>query len=232
MKHKWIIISVFILIIVSIFTFYSKEDGDVPDSLIGRWTTSESRYKDRFLELSKATLTYGLGEDKEDVYFISSIEKNIQGNNTLYTINYHNIDGLEYTRSFYYYPAKGGVIKFKSQKHIKWNREKDTSKEDGGVPDSLIGRWTTSESRYKDRFFELSKSTFTYGRGEEKIDVHSILSIEKNIQDNNTLYTINYSNIDGLEYTRSFYYYPANGGVIKFKYLKHIKWTKEKDTVF
>ena len=126
MKHKWIIISVFILIIVSIFIFYSKEDGGVPDSLIGRWTTSESRYKDRFLELSDATFTYGLGEDKEDVYFISSIEKNIQDNNTLYTINYSNIDGLEYTRSFYYYPANGGVIKFKNQKHIKWTKEKDT----------------------------------------------------------------------------------------------------------
>ena len=126
MKHKWIIISVFILIIVSIFVFYLKEDEVFPDSLIGRWTTSEPRYKDRFFELSKVTFSYGLGEDKIDVHFISSIEKSIQDNNTLYTINYHNIDGLEYTRSFYYYPANGGVIKFKNQKNVEWTKNKDT----------------------------------------------------------------------------------------------------------
>jgi len=116
MKHKWIIISVFILIIVSIFIFYAKEDKGFPDSLIGRWTTSEPRYKDRFFELSKVTFTYGLGEDKIDVHFISSIEKSVQDNNTLYTINYHNIDGIKYTRSFYYYPANGGVINLKTRR--------------------------------------------------------------------------------------------------------------------
>jgi hypothetical protein len=137
MKHKWIIISVFILIIVSIFVFYPKEDEGFPDSLIGRWTTSESRYKDRFFELSKTTFTYGLGEDKIDVHFISSIEKSVQDNNTLYTINYHNIDGLEYTRSFYYYPANGGVIKFKNQKNVEWTKNKDTIFEENPEVDKI-----------------------------------------------------------------------------------------------
>ncbi len=137
MKHKWIIISVFILIIVSIFIFYPKEDDGFPDSLIGRWTTSEPRYKDRFFELSKVTFTYGLGEDKIDVHFISSIEKSVQDNNTLYTINYHNIDGIEYTRSFYYYPANGGVIKFKNQKGIKWTKKKDTVFEENPEADKI-----------------------------------------------------------------------------------------------
>jgi len=126
MKHKWIIISVFILIIVSIFIFYLKEDEVFPDSLIGRWTTSEPRYKDRFFELSKTTFTYGLGGDKKDACVISSIEKSVQDNNTLYTINYHNIDGMEFTRSFYYYPGNGGEIKFKNQEGIKWTKNKDT----------------------------------------------------------------------------------------------------------
>ncbi len=125
MKHKWIIISVVSLIIVSIFIFHPKQDEDLSESLIGRWTTSEPRYKDRFFELSKETFTYGLGEDKIDVHVISSIEKGVQDNNTLYTINYHNLDGLEYTRSFYYFPANGGVITFKNQKDVKWIKKKD-----------------------------------------------------------------------------------------------------------
>jgi hypothetical protein len=137
MKHKWIIISVFILIIVSIFMFYLKDNEGFPDCLIGRWTTSEPRYTDRFFELSKTTVTYGLGGDKKDVCVISSIEKSVQDNDTLYTINYHNIDGTEYTRSFYYYPANGGVIKFKNQKSIKWTKNKDTVFEENPETDNI-----------------------------------------------------------------------------------------------
>jgi hypothetical protein len=125
MKHKWIIISVVSLIIVSIFIFHPKHDEDLSESLIGRWTTSEPRYKDRFFELSKETITYGLGEDKTDVHVISSIEISVQDNKTLYTINYHNLDGLEFTRSFYYFPSNGGVITFKNQEDVKWIKKKD-----------------------------------------------------------------------------------------------------------
>jgi hypothetical protein len=137
MKHKWIVISVFILIIVTILICYLKEDESIPDSMIGRWTTSEPRYTDRFFELSKTTVTYGLGGDKKDVCVISSIEKSVQDNNTLYTINYHNTDGIEFTRSFYHYPGNGGVIKFKNQKGIKWTKNKDTVFEENPEADNI-----------------------------------------------------------------------------------------------
>lgn len=130
MKHKWIVISVSILIIVTIFIFYIKKDVCIPDPMIGRWTTSEPRYTDRFFELSQTTFTYGLGGDKKDVCVISSIKKSVQDNNTLYTINHHNTDGMKYTRSFYYYPANGGVIKFKNQEDIKWTKNKDAVSEE------------------------------------------------------------------------------------------------------
>ncbi len=137
MKHKWIVISVFILIIVTIFIFYLKEDESIPDSMIGRWTTSEPRYTGRFFELSKTTFTYGLGGDKKDVCVISSIEKSVQNNDTLYTINYHNTDGIEFTRSFYYYPGNGGVIKFKNQKGIKWTKNTYTVFEENPEADNI-----------------------------------------------------------------------------------------------
>jgi len=125
MKLKWIVIVALILIAASIFMFYPEKNKDFPENLIGKWTTAEPRYKDRFLELTKITFTYGLGGDKIDVYFISSMEKNLEGNNILYTINYKSTDGLEFTRSFYYESANGGVIKFKNQKNIEWTKEKD-----------------------------------------------------------------------------------------------------------
>jgi len=123
MKLKWIAIPA-VIVAATITMFHSKKNRDIPINLIGKWTTSAPGYQDRFLEITKETLTYGLGGDKEDAYLISSIEENPEGNNTVYTISYKNRDGLEFTRSFYYHPESGGAIQFKHQEHIEWRKTK------------------------------------------------------------------------------------------------------------
>lgn len=125
MKLKWIAIPVVIMVVFLIFVFFPKKNKDIPENLIGKWTTSAPGYEDRFLEITKETLTYGLGGDKEDIYFISNLETNPEGNKLPYTINFKNKDGLEFTRSFYYDPENGGAIQFKHQEHIKWRKMKD-----------------------------------------------------------------------------------------------------------
>ena len=125
MKRKWIVIPVVILVAVLIFVFFPKKNKDVPENLIGKWTTSAPGYQDRFLEITKETLTYGLGGDKEDAYLLSSMQESLEGNDILYTFNYKNTDGLAFTRSFYYHPENGGAIQFKHQEHIKWTKERD-----------------------------------------------------------------------------------------------------------
>ena len=122
MKLKWIVIPAVILVAVLIFVFFPKKNKDVPKNLIGKWTTSAPGYQDRFLEITKETLTYGLGGDKEDAYLISSVKESPEGNNILYTISYKNTEGLEFTRSFYYHPENGGAIQFKHQEHIEWRK--------------------------------------------------------------------------------------------------------------
>ena len=121
MKLKWIVIPV-VIIAVTITMFHSKKNRDIPLNLIGKWTTSAPGYQDRFLEITKETLTYGLGGDKTDAYLISGIEESPEGNIILYTIGYKNTDGLEFTRSFYYHPENGGAIQFKHQEHIEWRK--------------------------------------------------------------------------------------------------------------
>ncbi len=88
MKLKWIVIVALILIGASIFVFYPGKNKDIPEDLIGKWTTSEPRYQDRFFEITKETLTYGLGGDRKDIYFISSMKKSLEGNDILYTITF------------------------------------------------------------------------------------------------------------------------------------------------
>jgi len=130
MKLTWITIPVVIMVVLLIFVFFPKKNKDIPEILIGKWTTSASGYEDRFIEITKETVVYGLGGDEKDVYFISNLETNPEGNKLLYTISFKNKDGLEFTRSFYYDPENGGTIQFKHQGHITWRKMKnDVSKE-------------------------------------------------------------------------------------------------------
>jgi hypothetical protein len=124
MKHKWIVIPVLILI-AAIYIFHSEKNRDIPINLMGKWTTSAPGYQDRFIELTKETLVYGLGGDKEDVYIISSLEKNLEGKNTVYTIDFKNSE-VKFTRSFYYHPEHGGTIQFKHQEQITWHKKAKT----------------------------------------------------------------------------------------------------------
>jgi hypothetical protein len=140
MKLKWIVIPA-VIVAVTIIMLHFKKNRDIPLNLIGKWTTSAPRYQDRFFEIAKETLTYGLGGDKIDVYLISSIEESLEGNNRLYTINYKNTDGLKFTQSFYYHPENGGSIQLKHQEHIEWRKTKDAAfKENSETDQKYKGR--------------------------------------------------------------------------------------------
>jgi hypothetical protein len=135
MKLTWIAIPVVIMVVLLIFVFFPKKNKDIPENLIGKWTTSAPGYEDRFIEITKETFVYGLGGDKKDVYFISNLETNPERNKLLYTISFKNKDGLEFTRSFYYDSENGEAIKFKHQEHIQWRKMKDDASKENSRTD-------------------------------------------------------------------------------------------------
>ena len=134
MKLTWIAIPVVILVVFLIFVFFPKKNRNIPEKLIGKWTTSAPMYEDRFIEITKETFVYGLGGDKKDVYMISSLEGKQEGQNIVYTINYKNTE-VTFTRSFYYHPENGGAIQFKHQEHIEWCKEKDAALKENSETD-------------------------------------------------------------------------------------------------
>ena len=93
------------------------------------------------------------------------------------------------------------------------------------APDHLIGVWKTSEPKYEDRFFEIDRTTITFGTGGENSDTHPITNIEV---EKGSLCTIYYKNAEGQEFKFSFYYNPTDHGVIRFKNQEQIVWTKKK----
>ncbi len=101
-----------------------QAEPDLPDHLVGTWTTRAPQYADRFLEFRSDSLGFGTGDGSIESYRIASIETVDEGEQTLYTISYANQEGQEYMLSFYHDLRKGGVIWFKNQDHLIWTKER------------------------------------------------------------------------------------------------------------
>ena len=120
MKLIWIIIG--IVIFVALLVFFPKKPTPLPDELVGVWTTSQPKYADRYLDLTKATIIFGTGKESIDTNFISNVEKTPHDETILYTVYFHRVGGPEDKVSFYYDAGNGAIIRFKNQKHIEWKK--------------------------------------------------------------------------------------------------------------
>ncbi len=102
------------------------------------------------------------------------------------------------------------------------------SQKDNPVPANLLGVWKTSEPRYANRFFKLTKDAITFGTGGDNVDRYPIASIERTRDEEGLLYNIHYLNREGQQYAFSIYYDSTNHGVIRFKNQKRFTWTRER----
>lgn len=100
------------------------------------------------------------------------------------------------------------------------------SAKDNTVPNALVGVWKTSAQKYADRFFEITADKVIFAIGGGKTDSHPIAEIETLREEARILYIITYLSAEANKYKFSFYYDPANGGVIRFKNQQHIAWAK------
>jgi hypothetical protein len=121
MKPSVLLIAVAIFVVS--FGCRSERTRTVPDELVGVWKTSEPRYADRFLELTRTSIAFGTGEGKADVRSVAAVEKAREDGKILYTVSYADPEGHESTFSFYYDPARAGVIRLKNQQSFEWTKQ-------------------------------------------------------------------------------------------------------------
>lgn len=95
------------------------------------------------------------------------------------------------------------------------------------LPENLVGVWRTSFSPYADRYIELTPDRMILGIGEGESTSYPIKQIVKVREEQNVLYHIYYTNLEGQEYVFSFYYDPADGGVMTLRNQKQVKWTRQ-----
>jgi hypothetical protein len=98
------------------------------------------------------------------------------------------------------------------------------------VPDHLIGVWSTKDSRYADRSFEIRKEEIIFHTGEENFDTYRIkkIEVESAPQKGGDLYIIHYKILEGKVYKFSFYYDPKGQGEIRYKNQPEMVWIREK----
>jgi hypothetical protein len=120
--------SALMIILVALLACQSKDASTLPHELLGVWKTTVPKYKDCSFILKQGFVIYLSGELLEniDVNFISRIDKSPRDKGTLYTLYCLKEKGQEFIVSFYYYPEKGGLIRFKNQNRIDWKRDKRT----------------------------------------------------------------------------------------------------------
>lgn len=101
------------------------------------------------------------------------------------------------------------------------------SRKDNNVPDYLVGVWKTPAPGYANNSMEIRKHAVLFETAPSVFAVNPVVNVEVSGADGEDLYTLHYSGDEsGKEYTLSFYYYPENGGLIRFKGQKNLEWKR------
>lgn len=95
------------------------------------------------------------------------------------------------------------------------------------VPDDLIGVWKTSEPKYADRPFQLSRDAITFWTGGGESYTRTVARVTRVREDGNVLYTVFYvdpADAERFEFKLAFYY----DGSIRWKNRRDMAWAKER----
>lgn len=94
------------------------------------------------------------------------------------------------------------------------------------VPNDLIGAWETADRRYAGRYLEITKTSIVFGTGEEDSVVYTLTGMEKTRDGDTEIYTLRYTNPEGLVYVLPLSFDAAETGVIRFRHQREIAWMK------
>ena len=100
--------------------FFTRRE--LPKELHGVWRTNAPGYEDRFLQLQKDFVIFGVGNEKAVAQHIRKVATLQVGPETLYTVDSEEVGGEASELNFYYNPTGGGTIRFKNQDMV-WKRE-------------------------------------------------------------------------------------------------------------
>ncbi len=94
------------------------------------------------------------------------------------------------------------------------------------VPNDLIGVWETGDQRYAGRYLEISNTSVVFGTGEEDSLVYTVTGVERTRDGDTEIYTLRYTNPEGLGYALSVSFDATTADVIRLRHQPEIAWVK------
>jgi hypothetical protein len=104
-----------------------KADRNISEDLLGVWVTDHPQYRDRFLQLSADTITFGWGAGEVASYAVTSIENEKNAAGTLICVHYRDLEQNDYQVSFGHLADGDGQLWMKNQEKIIWLRDQTAS---------------------------------------------------------------------------------------------------------
>jgi len=112
--------SIGLLTVILVLRSWHSSATEVPQELQGLWVTSDPAYRDRSLEISQVTITFGTGNATESTGFIQKCEVSAGDPETAYTILYSGDDGEAKLSLTYNVVTK--ELHLKNQRSIAWHK--------------------------------------------------------------------------------------------------------------
>ncbi len=123
MKVKWFLLVVAVLLLG--FVFMPRGLNFTPLKLMGTWRTECPSHADRFFRITESTIVFNTGGYDVDIYFISNVEEQAQGSETVYEIEFHKEGQAENTLTLLFDPSPPERIAFENQRHRVWLRSSE-----------------------------------------------------------------------------------------------------------
>jgi hypothetical protein len=97
-----------------------QRSEELPDEILGTWTTTDPRYAETVLDIGRTTLVFGTVDNGSTSHTIERVDQEDFDLAKLYTVHYSDEGGLN-ELSFFYLPIDN-VIRFKNQRSLAWRR--------------------------------------------------------------------------------------------------------------
>lgn len=120
-KETRVVLIVFILVVLFLAGCEKTAPDKLPSGLFGTWITENSRYQDRYLDISDTILRLGTGNDTSNTFFIDHV-KQIPGDPAVeWTFFCQNMQGDPYEITLFYAAQDDPAsIRLKNMETIVW----------------------------------------------------------------------------------------------------------------
>ncbi len=115
----------------SLVSCSGQKTTEVPDELIGVWTTTAGDYSDRSLELRYNSLLIGTGEGTPSLNLVVEVTQELAAGATAYTIAYRDLEADEF-KLYLLYDAAQRELRLKNRPGVKWTKQGGGEPAEGG----------------------------------------------------------------------------------------------------